>query len=138
MEGRPYQCPICHSGFKTEGGMKCHLGRQHEMPAALDALGKGYDGKVKSLEGENANAKQRLTQIERDLDDSKLTCLKKDVEILQKMVEIDNLRKDFLKAVLGIAARDIVLKKELNTSLPSPFAEVTGKSEGGATNADLI
>jgi len=108
------------------------------MPEALETLNKQHQAKTASLNENNSDLTQRLGKLERNLDDSEIACVKKDVEIVQKMGEAACLEKELKLAVLGIAARDWVLKHEFHTTLPSPFAKETGKYEGGATNAGLI
>lgn len=67
MVDRPYKCPLCHSAFQNESGMKWHVAHRHEVPAALDALGKDYEAKTTSLKEENSQLKQKLGQLQEQL-----------------------------------------------------------------------
>ena len=63
MPSRAYKCPLCHSAFRNESGMKWHLAHRHEVPTAFDALGKEYETKLVSLQDENTLLKQKVQQL---------------------------------------------------------------------------
>ena len=72
MPSRPYKCPVCHSAFRNESGMKWHLAHRHEVPGAVDALDKKYETKIVGLQDENTLLKQKLERAESELSTFKL------------------------------------------------------------------
>ncbi len=34
MPSRQYKCPLCHSAFRNESGMKWHIAHKHEIELA--------------------------------------------------------------------------------------------------------
>jgi len=121
MSDRPYKCPLCHSHFRNESGMKWHVAHRHEVPAALDALGKDYEAKTKSLQEENTQLKQRVDQIERELEYTEVASLKEKAAKLAANAEIEQLNKDLLKMTIALAARDVMIQEKLNIPVKDPF-----------------
>ena len=121
MSDRPYKCPLCHSHFRNESGMKWHVAHRHELPAALDALGKDYEAKTKSLQEENTQLKQRVDQIERELEYTEVASLKEKAAKLAANAEIEQLNKDLLKMTIALAARDVMIQEKLNIPVKDPF-----------------
>jgi cell division septum initiation protein DivIVA len=121
MSDRPYKCPLCHSHFRNESGMKWHVAHRHEVPAALDALGKDYEAKTRSLQEENTQLKQRVDQIERELEYTEVASLKEKAAKLAANAEIEQLNKDLLKMTIALAARDVMIQEKLNIQIKDPF-----------------
>ena len=121
MRDRPYKCPLCHSVFKTESGMKWHIAHQHEIPAAFDTLGKQYEAKTVSLQEENDRLRKKLDQIQRELEETRLTLIEEKAARIEVIAEIARLRADLNKAMFGLASRDHILQEKLNIQLESPF-----------------
>jgi hypothetical protein len=120
MEDKPYKCPKCFSGFKTESGMKCHLGRQHETPAALDAIGKDYEAKLKSFREDIVNLEKRLDQIESEKLKVQMQLVQALEEGVEKTSRITDLDRDIQKMALLIAVRDRLIKEKLGITMPLP------------------
>ena len=121
MVSRPYQCPICHSVFRTESGMKWHLSHKHEIPTALDALGKDYEAKTANLNQKNALLKKKVEQIEMELEQTKMALIREQEKRLEETAQVAKLDKDLQKAILKIAVRDEIIKQRLGIGTPNPF-----------------
>ncbi len=100
--------------------MKSHLSRQHEMPAALDALGKNYEAKYKSMLEENAVLKKQLEQIKGELVKTRTDLVQALDEGLKKYAEINRLNGEMQKMGLIIAFRDSFIKEKLGITMPLP------------------
>ena len=127
MVSRPYKCSLCHSAFRNESGMKWHVAHRHEMPNALDALGKQYETKTLNQQEENAFLRRDNERLTRELDQAKLDLLKEKGDRLIQVNENLRLHEEIRKGAMMILARDMVLKQRLNIELPNPF-EKEGKS----------
>ena len=101
--------------------MNWHVAHRHELPAALDALGKDYEAKTKSLQEENTQLKQRVDQIERELEYTEVASLKEKAAKLAANAEIEQLNKDLLKMTIALAARDVMIQEKLNIPVKDPF-----------------
>lgn len=121
MVSRPYKCPLCHSVFRNESGMKWHVAHGHEIPAALDALGKEYEAKVANLNEENTMLKKKVEQIERELEQTKMALIREQGKRLEEAAQVAKLDKDLQKVILKIAARDEFIKQRLGIDMPNPF-----------------
>ena len=121
MVNRPYKCPLCHSAFRNESGMKWHIAHRHEIPTAFDALDKYYEDRIRNLQEENAALKKKLEQIERELEQTKMVLIQEQGERLKEAAQIEKLNKDLQKAILVIAVRDQIIKERLNIEMPNPF-----------------
>ena len=121
MVSRPYKCPLCHSAFRNESGMKWHIAHRHEIPTSFDALGKDYEAAVTNLREENNLLKKKLEQVQRDLEQTELAVMRERVEKLQEAAEVVKLNKDIQKIAMAIAFRDNLIKERLNIELPNPF-----------------
>jgi len=120
MVSRPYKCPLCHSAFRNESGMKWHLAHRHEIPAAIDALGKDYEAKASALEKENSELKKQVEQLMWELEKDEVELVKEKELKLQLIKQISELEARFQKAVMIIAIRDILIKEKLNIDMPEP------------------
>ena len=56
------KCPLCLSSFRTESGMKWHLMHKHEVPAAMDAIGKEYKVQIEELQVQIDQLKQEVSR----------------------------------------------------------------------------
>lgn len=121
MQDRPYECPLCHSAFRNESGMKWHVAHRHEVPAALDALAKDYEAKTRSLQEQNDQLKQRVDELERQLEYAEVASLQERAAKLAANAEIEQLNKDLLKVTIALAARDVVIQEKLNIQMKDPF-----------------
>ena len=115
---RPYSCPICHSAFKNESGMYWHLAHRHEIPAAIDALGKKYEAKLSALEEETSQLKKQVEQLEWELERNLIELAEEKKAELELYARISELEARFQKAVMIIANRDILIKEKLNIDMP--------------------
>ena len=120
MVSRPYKCPLCHSAFKNESGMKWHLAHRHEIPAAFDALGKEYEAKVSALEKENTQLKKKAEQLEWELERNVIELVEEKKAKLELYAQISELNLKFEKAMTMLAARDALIKAKLNIDMPPP------------------
>ena len=121
MVSRPYKCPLCHSAFRNESGMKWHIAHRHEIPNAFDALGKDYEAKVAKLSEENVLLKKEVEQLEKDLAQANVALMQEQAERLEESAQVIGLKNDLQKAAMAIAVRDKILKEELNIEMPNPF-----------------
>ncbi len=119
MVDRPYKCPLCHSAFRNESGMKWHVAHRHEVPAAFDALGKDYEAKTTSLKEENSLLKQKLEELPL----IKVALSEEKAENLEALTQIQKLEQELDKAIMALAMRDTILKDQFNIELPNPFAQ---------------
>jgi len=103
--------------------MKWHVAHRHEVPAALDALGKDYEAKTASLKEENSQLKQKLDQLQVELSLIKVTLLEEKAEKLEALTQIQRLEQERDKTIMALAARDIILRDKLNIELPNPFVQ---------------
>ena len=115
------KCPLCHSAFKGESGMKWHLAHRHEIPNAFDALGKDYETKITKLLEENALLEKKTKQLKMELQQTKLKLIEEQGGNLQKAAEIIKMNNEFQIMALALAVRDCLLKEKLNIELPNPF-----------------
>ncbi len=122
MVNRPYKCPLCHSVFRSESGMKWHLTHRHEVPAALDALRKDYENKNTSLKDENSHMKQELTQFQEELSLTKVALSEEKTAKLEAFKHKQQLQQELNKAIVELVLRDKILKDKFNIELPNPFA----------------
>jgi len=118
MVSRPYKCPLCHSAFKNESGMYWHLAHRHEIPAAIDALGKKYEAKLSALEEETSQLKKQVEQLEWELERNLIELAEEKKAELELYARISELEARFQKAVMIIANRDILIKEKLNIDMP--------------------
>lgn len=121
MVSRPYKCPLCHSTFRNESGMNWHLSHRHEIPAAIDALGKEYEERIRNLQEENVTLKKKLEQIERELEQTKMALIREQGKRLEEAAQVAKLDGDLQKAILKIAVRDEIIKQRLGIDMPEPF-----------------
>jgi DNA repair exonuclease SbcCD ATPase subunit len=120
MVSRPYKCPLCHSAFRNESGMKWHLAHRHEIPAATDALGKEYGAKTAALEEEISELKKQVEQLMWELEKDEVE-LVKEKEVKGELIKkISELEARFQKALIYIAGRDALIKAKLNIDMPEP------------------
>ena len=122
MVDRPYKCPLCHSVFRNESGMKWHVTHRHEVPAALDALGKDYEAKTASLKEETSQLKQKLDQLQKELSLIKVTLSEEKAEKLVAITQRQQLEQERNKTIEALIVRDMILKDQLNIELPNPLA----------------
>jgi septal ring factor EnvC (AmiA/AmiB activator) len=120
MVSRPYKCPLCHSAFRSESGMKWHLAHKHEIPFALDAIHKDYDAKTTALEEENAQLKKKIKQMQQDIELNLIELVEEKKEKLQLHKQISELEARFQKALLKITARDLFIKEKLGIDMHEP------------------
>jgi chromosome segregation ATPase len=118
MVSRPYKCPLCHSAFRNESGMKWHLAHRHEIQAATDALGKDYEAKASALEKENSELKKRVEQLMRELEKDEVELVKEKEVKLELIKKISELEARCQKYLTIIASRDILIKEKLNIDMP--------------------
>ena len=121
MVSRPYKCPLCHSTFRNESGMKWHIAHRHEIPNAFDAIGKDYETKTTSLLEENALLKKKVKQLEMALGQAKIDFMQERTEKLIKATEVMKLNNDIQTMAMAIALRDHLIKERLNIEMPNPF-----------------
>ncbi len=121
MVSRPYKCPLCHSTFRNESGMKWHIAHRHEIPNAFDALGKDYETKTTSLLEENALLKKKVKQLEMALEQTNIDLMQERGETLIKATEVMKLNNDIQKMAMAIALRDTLIKVRLNIEMPLPL-----------------
>ena len=121
MVSRPYKCPLCHSTFRNESGMKWHIAHRHEIPTAFDALGKDYETKTTSLLEENALLEKKVKQLEMALEQAKIDLMQERVEKLQEAAEVIKLNNYIQTMAMAIAIRDSIIKERLNIEMPNPF-----------------
>ena len=121
MVSRPYKCPLCHSTFRNESGMKWHLAHRHEIPAAFDALGKDYEAKIADLNQENALQRYKLEQLEKELQETQMALMREKAENIVETAKVTELNKNIQKMIIMIAVRDDFIKDRLNIELPNPF-----------------
>ena len=121
MPNRPYKCPLCHSVFRTESGMKWHIAHRHEIPNAFDALGKDCDAKVTNLQEENALLEKKVKQLEMALEQAKIDLMQERAEKLTKATEVMKLNNDIQTMAMAIVFRDHLIKERLNIEMPNPF-----------------
>jgi len=121
MVSRPYKCPLCHAAFRNESGMNWHLAHKHEIPAALDALGKKYGAKLSALEKENSQLNKQVEQLVWELERDEVALVEAKKEKLQLHNQISELNMKLQKAIMMLAARDILIKEKLNIDMPEPF-----------------
>jgi hypothetical protein len=120
MVSRPYKCPLCHSAFRSESGMKWHLAHKHEIPVALDAIHKDYDAKTTALEEENAQLKKKIKQMQQDIELNLIELVEEKKAKLELHARISELDDRFQKAVIMIIARNSFIKEKLNVDMPEP------------------
>ena len=121
MVSKPSKCPLCHSAFKGESGMKWHLLHGHEIPNAFDALGKEHEAKTKNLLEENASLEKKVQILEFELHQNQIKLIKEQGEKVLESIEVVKLNKDMQKMAMALVIRDSLLKEKLNIELPSPF-----------------
>ena len=121
MVSRPYKCPLCHSAFKVESGMKWHLAHRHEIPAATDALGKDYEDKVTYLREENAQLIEKIDKLEKVLSQTNLAFMQEQGERIKEAATNLQLNNIIKIAAMAIATRDQLIKERLNIDMPDPF-----------------
>ncbi len=121
MVSRPYKCPLCHSTFRNESGMKWHIAHRHEIPTAFDVLGKDYETKTTSLLEENALLKKKVNQLEMSLGQAKIDFMQERTEKLKEAAEVMKLNNYIQTMAMAIAIRDNLIKERLNIEMPNPF-----------------
>ena len=121
MVSRPYKCPLCHSTFRNESGMKWHLAHRHEIPNAFDALGKDYEDKIVNLSQENDFLEKKLQIQELVLQKSQIDVFKERAAKELESLKVIKLTKDMEKMAIALAIRSSVLKERLNIELSDPL-----------------
>lgn len=120
MVSRPYSCPHCHASFRNESGMYWHLAHRHEIPAAIDALGKEYEAKTTALKEENAQLKKKVEQLTWELEKDEVELVKEKEVKVQLINQISELNFRLQKALLKITARDLFIKEKFGIDVPEP------------------
>ena len=120
MVSRPYSCPLCHASFRNESGKNWHLTHRHEIPAATDALGKEYEAKLSALEKENSQLKEKVKQLEWELERNVIESVEEKKAKLELYARISEMEARFQKAIIIIAGRDAFIKAQLNIDMPEP------------------
>ena len=121
MVNRLYKCPLCHSTFKGESGMKWHVAHRHEIPNAFDALGKDYETKTTNLLEENALLEKKVQLLELKLQQSQIELIQEQAQKVLESAEVVKLNKDIQKMAMALVLRDYLIKEKLNIELPDPF-----------------
>lgn len=121
MVSRPYKCPLCHSAFRNESGMKWHIAHRHEIPTAFDVLGKDYDAMVTKLSEENSLLKKKVEELKMALKQTEIDLLQERGEKLKEVAEVMKLNNDIQKMVMALVFRDHLIKERLNIEMPDPF-----------------
>lgn len=121
MISRPFSCPLCHASFRNESGKNWHLAHRHEIPAAIDALGKEYEAKTTALKEENAQLKKKVEQLTWELERNLTELVQEKKEKLQLHKQISELRLQSEKATMKLAMRDILIKEKLGIDMTEPF-----------------
>jgi septal ring factor EnvC (AmiA/AmiB activator) len=121
MVSRPYKCPLCHSAFRNESGMKWHISHRHEIPAAFDALGKDYKAEITNLNQEIVLKNKKAEQLEKELQETQIALMREKAEKIAANAKIAELENAIQKMMMMIAVRDILIKERLNIELPNPF-----------------
>jgi len=121
MVSRPYKCPLCHSAFRNESGMKWHISHRHEIPAAFDALGKDYKAEITNLNQEIVLKNKKAEQLEKELQETQIALMREKAEKIAANAKIAELENTIQKMMMMIAVRDILIKERLNIELPNPF-----------------
>ena len=121
MVSRPYKCPLCHSTFRNESGMKWHIAHRHEIPNALDIIGKDYETKSTNLLEENALLKNKVREPEMALEQTKIDLMRERGEKLKEATEVMKLNNAIQKMAIAIVFRDNLIKERLNIDMPNPF-----------------
>ena len=121
MVSRPYKCPLCHSVFRNESGMKWHIAHRHDIPTAFDALGKDQAAKTLSLQSENQALRNNVEVLTRELERTRTDLETERARHLKWMDEVIGLRQDLEKALGAIVIRDLIIKNRLGIEMPNPF-----------------
>jgi len=101
--------------------MKWHMVHRHEIPTALDALGKDYEAKAMDLREENVLLKQNMEQLEREAERIRIASIQEQGERVKEYAQIVKLNNDLQKAAIAMAARDYLIKERLNITMPNPL-----------------
>jgi len=123
MQERPCKCPLCHSAFKGEGGMKWHLVHRHEIPAAFDALGKEYGEKAAVMHEENASLKQKVDKLQQELNKTNIELINETTEKLSVTAQLMGSNNLLRRAAFAVFTRDSLIKERLGMDLPNPFEQ---------------
>lgn len=101
--------------------MKWHIAHKHEIPTAFDTLGKDYEAKTISLQKDNAQLKQKLDEIERELEETKAKLLAETAAKLEAEAWVQQLTRERDKAIMAMVVRDHIIEKKLQIHLKNPF-----------------
>jgi len=121
MPNRPYKCPLCHSVFRTESGMEWHIVHTHDIPTAIDTLGKDYEAKTISLQNDNAQLKQKLGELDTELKSTEVKLLAETAAKLEAHAQVLQLTAERDKAIVAMAVRDHIIQEKLHMQLKNPF-----------------
>lgn len=121
MPDRPHKCPLCHSVFRTESGMKSHLARQHETPAVANALATEYAAKSVGLQEENTQLKQKLHHAEARQMETDLELAQELAARAKDLAQIQHLRNELNEAMMQLWMVHGLVKERLGIALPNPF-----------------
>ncbi len=121
MPNRPYKCPLCHSVFKTESGMKWHIAHRHEIPTAFDTLCQDYEAKTGSLQDDNIRLKQELGELENKLKVTIAELTMEKTARLEAETKVLQLAKERDTAIYAMVARGRIIEEKLGIRLKNPF-----------------
>ena len=121
MPNRPYKCPLCHSVFKTESGMKWHIAHRHEIPTAFDTLGQDYEAKTVSLQDDNIRLKQELGELENKLKVTIAELTMEKTARLEAETKVLQLAKERDTAIYAMVARGRIIEEKLGIRLKNPL-----------------
>ena len=121
MPNRPYDCPLCHSVFRNESGMKWHIAHRHEIPTAFDKLGQDYESKMVSLQEDNIRLKKELDQVKNELGVTNAKLIVETAAKTEAETRVQQLDKDRQALALALVMRDRIIEERLGTHLKSPF-----------------
>ena len=110
MVSRPYKCPLCHSTFRNESGMKWHIAHRHEIPNAFDALGKDYEIQATNLLEENALLKKKVENLEMKLSQAEIDLMQERAEKLREVAEVMRLNNEMQVMAMALVFQNSTTK----------------------------
>lgn len=101
--------------------MKWHIAHRHEIPAAFDTLGQGYEAQAATLEDDNVRLKQESVERQKKLLETTEELIREREARLKAEARILELTNSRDKAIVAVVVRDKILEERLGICLKNPF-----------------
>lgn len=124
---RRFECPRCMSAFRTESGMKWHLAHKHELPAAMDAIGKNYEVKIEESQTQNDRLKLELEKTKALLQSTQMSLLSQAAAKNKALLDNQHLVNLVTELMINITALSSLVESRFGVKVPDLLSDCVNK-----------